>query len=140
MLWGRLGYDPGLPNDRFVQILQERYPEADAEKLFTAWQEASMVYPTTTGFHWGSLDFQWYIEACKSHPRYSNNETGFHDVNRFISLPPHLKSGAQSIPDYVKMTMEGGSSDLLTPLEVSEKLHGHSGKALGNPENIGCRR
>jgi hypothetical protein len=130
MLWGRLGYDPGLPNERFVQILQERYPEADAEKLFTAWQEASMVYPTTTGFHWGSLDFQWYIEACKSHPNYSGNETGFHDVHRFISLPPHLKSGAQSIPDYVKMTMEGGSSDLLTPLEVSEKLHGHSGKAL----------
>lgn len=130
MLWGRLGYDPGLGNERFVQILQDKFPEADAEKLFTAWQEASMVYPTTTGFHWGSLDFQWYIEACKSNPNYSRNETGFHDVHRFISLPPHLKSGAQSIPDHVKMTLEGGSSDLLTPFEVSEKLHGHSGKAL----------
>ncbi len=130
MLWGRLGYDPGLGNERFVQILQDRFPEADAEKLFAAWQEASMVYPTTTGFHWGSLDFQWYIEACKSHPNFSGNETGFHDVNRFISLPPHPKSGFQSIPDYVKMTLEGGSSDLFTPFEVSEKLHDHSGKAL----------
>ena len=130
MLWGRLGYDPGLANERFVKILQDKFPEADAEKLFTAWQEASMVYPTTTGFHWGSLDFQWYIEACKSHPRYSGNETGFHDVHRFISLPPHLRSGFQSIPDYVKMSMEGGITDLLNPLEVSQKLHEHSGKAL----------
>jgi len=136
MLWGRLGYDPGLGNGRFVQILQDKFPEADAEKLFTAWQEASMVYPTTTGFHWGSLDFQWYIEACKSHPRYSMNETGFHDVHRFISLPPHLKSGFQSIPEYVKMTLEGGSSDLLSPLDVSRKLHGHSDKALEIVETL----
>jgi hypothetical protein len=130
MLWGRLGYDPGLANERFVQILQDKFPEADAEKLFTAWQEASMVYPTTTGFHWGSLDFQWYIEACKSHPNYSRNETGFHDVHRFISLPPHPKSGFQSIPDFVKISLEGGSSDLSTPFDVSGKLHDHSGKAL----------
>lgn len=130
MLWGRLGYDPRLGNERFVQILQDKFPETDADKLFTAWQEASMVYPTTTGFHWGSLDFQWYIEACKSHPNYSGNETGFHDVHRFISLPPHLKSGFQSIPDYVIMTLEGGSSDLLSPLDASRKLHEHSDKAL----------
>ena len=95
-----------------------------------------MVYPTTTGFHWGSLDFQWYIEACKSHPRYSMNETGFHDVHRFISLPPHLKSGFQSIPDYVKMTLEGGSSELLSPLDASLKLHGHSDKALEIVETL----
>jgi len=136
MLWGRLGYDPGLGNERFVQILQEKFPEVDAEKLFTAWQEASMIYPTTTGFHWGSLDFQWYIEACKSHPRYSMNETGFHDVHRFISLPPHLKSGFQSIPNYVKITLEGGSSELLSPLDASLKLHGHSDKALEIVETL----
>jgi hypothetical protein len=130
MLWGRLGYDPWLGNERLVRILQDKYPEADAEKLFTAWQEASMIYPTTTGFHWGSLDFQWYIEACKSHPRYSRNETGFHDVHRFISLPPHARSGFQSIPDYVKMTLEGGSTDLASPLDASLKLHEHSDRAL----------
>jgi len=136
MLWGRMGYDPGLGNGRVIRILQEKFPEIDAEKLFTAWQEASMVYPTTTGFHWGSLDFQWYIEACKSHPRYSMNETGFHDVHRFISLPPHLKSGFQSIPDYVTMTMKGGSSELLSPLDVSMKLHGHSDMALEIVETL----
>jgi hypothetical protein len=130
MLWGRLGYDPDLTNERFINILRDKFPEADAGALFTAWQEASMVYPVTTGFHWGSLDFQWYIEACKSHPNYSGNETGFHDVNRFISLPPHPKSGYMSIPDYVRMTLEGGSPDLKPPLDASRELHGHADRAL----------
>ena len=130
MLWGRLGYDPGIPDERFIGILQARFPETDAGMLFTAWQEASMVYPVTTGFHWGALDFQWYIEACKSHPVYSGNETGFHDVNRFISLPPHPMSGFQSIPDYVKMVLEGGSSDLTSPPDVSRQLHRHADRAL----------
>jgi hypothetical protein len=137
MLWGRLGYNPELGNERFVQILQNRFAEVDAKQLFTAWQEASMVYPTTTGFHWGPLDFQWYIEGCKSRPGYAQNKTGFHDVNRFINLPPHPKSGFQSIPDYVKMTIENGSSDLICPLKVSEKLKANAEQALEIVESFG---
>jgi hypothetical protein len=130
MMWGRLGYNPELGNERFISVLQSRYPEVDASQLFAAWQEASMIYPTTTGFHWGSLDFQWYIEGCKSHTRYAQNETGFHDVNRFINLPPHARSGFQSIPDYVKMILNDGSSELKSPLVVADLLHGHSDKAM----------
>ena len=130
MMWGRLGYNPELKNDRFVDILRNRFPETDAEKLFTAWQEASLIYPTTTGFHWGPLDFQWYIEACKSRPGYAQNETGFHDVNRFINLPPHPKSRFQSIPDYIEMVMANGTSVLASPFDVAQKLHACSDHAL----------
>ena len=136
MMWGRLGYDPELSNERFTQMLQNHFPDAEAEKLFTAWQAASMIYPTTTGFHWGSLDFQWYIEACKSRPSFAQNETGFHDVNRFISLPPHPKSGCQSIPDFVKMTLAGQTTELLNPLQVAQKLHSYSDEALGIAETL----
>lgn len=130
MLWGRLGYDAELSNERFIGMLKKRFPEVDAAQLFTAWQEASMIYPTTTGFHWGPLDFQWYIEGCKSRPGYAQNETGFHDVNRFINLPPHDKSGFQSIPDFVKMTIEGGTINLKSPMEVANMLHAQSDKAM----------
>ena len=130
MMWGRLGYDPDLSDERFAQILQKHFPEVDGGQLFTAWQEASMIYPVTTGFHWGPLDFQWYIESCRSLPGYARNETGFHDVNRFISLPPHEKSGFQSIPDFVKMTVNGDTTKLKTPLQVAELLHTHSEKAF----------
>jgi hypothetical protein len=136
MMWGRLGYNPEMTNERFTLILQNKFPETDAGQLFTAWQEASMIYPTTTGFHWGPLDFQWYIEGCKSRPGYAQNETGFHDVNRFINLPPHPKSGFQSIPDFVKMVVAGESTRLKTPVEVAMQLHEHSDKSLSKLESL----
>jgi hypothetical protein len=130
MIWGRLGYDPSLSNERFIQILQQRYPTVPAADLFTAWQEASMIYPTTTGFHWGSLDFQWYIESSKSHPGFARTPSGFHDVNRFITLEPHKGTDNISIPDYVKAVEAGNEPAGTTPVEVSEKIHSHADKAL----------
>lgn len=130
MLWGRLGYDPTITNDRFQAILQNKFPSVNADTLFNAWQHASMVYPITTGFHWGALDFQWYIEGCKSRPSQAKNETGFHDVNRFISLEPHPKSGYQSIPNYVQTSLAGGNSHLNSPLEVVTMLHEQTDRAL----------
>jgi hypothetical protein len=130
MIWGRLGYNPNLSNERFIKILQQRYPYISGADLFTAWQEASMIYPKTTGFHWGSLDFQWYVEACKSHPGYAKTETGFHDVNRFITLGPHKGTDNISIPDYVKSFIAGKVSSGTTPTDVSNQIHGHTDKAL----------
>lgn len=130
LLWGRLSYNPELSNNRLKGILQSKFAETDAETLFAAWQEASMVYPTTTAFHWGEVDFKWYIEGCRSRPGPANNETGFHDVNRFITLPPHPKSGFQSIPDYVSSLQNKEASENSSPLQVSDKLHSHGDKAL----------
>ena len=130
MLWGRLGFNPQLGNDRFIQILQDRFPEVDARQLFNAWQSASMIYPLTTGFHWGSLDFQWYIEACKSRPGPAETKSGFHDVNRFISLPPHPSSDNVSIPDYVQAQLAGEQVDGTSPIAVSRQIHDNADRAL----------
>jgi hypothetical protein len=130
LIWGRLGYDPTLTNKRLVKILQARYPAVPGEALFAAWQEASMTYPVTTGFHWGALDFQWYIEACKSRPGPAQTKSGFHDVNRFITLGPHPGTDNVSIPDYVDAVAAGRTPSGTTPIEVSEKLDAHAGKAL----------
>lgn len=130
MLWGRLGYDPTVSNDRFIQILGARFPDVDAKVLFTAWQEASMIYPKTTGFHWGSLDFQWYIEACQSRPGPAQTPSGFHDVNRFISLSPHPGTNYLSIPDYVAKKVSGDNFEGTTPLDIAKMIHTHADQAL----------
>ncbi len=136
MLWGRLGYSPDLPNERFISVLQNHFPETDSEKLFTAWQEASMVYPKTTGFHWGALDFQWYIEGCKSRSGPAQTTTGFHNVDRFITLPPHPETGNVSIPQYVDAVASGASPVGTTPVELSEQLHGHADRALAALDDL----
>jgi hypothetical protein len=133
MSMGRLGYNPDLPNQRFVDILQARFPEVDGNLLFIAWNEASMIYPVTTGFHWGPADFSWYIEACRSrngHPTASIDGLGIHHVEQFIQQPVHPGTNNQPIPDYVEMIAKGETTDLNTPLQVSKQLHDHSDKAL----------
>ena len=130
MLWGRLGYNPDLSNDRFIQILNAHFPQIPARDLFTAWQEASMVYPVTTGFHWGSLDFQWYIEGCCSKPSYAQTTSGFHDINRFITLGTHPGTDNVEIPDYVEAVSSGKKVDGTTPIHVSQQLHACADKAL----------
>lgn len=130
MLWGRLGYDPSVTNERLRQILQAKFAGADAGKLLTAWLEASMIYPKTTGFHWGALDFQWYIEACQSRPGPAETPSGFHDVNRFITLPPHPGTGFVAIPEYVDKFLAGEKIAGASPLQVADEIQAHADRAL----------
>ncbi|MEX0329951.1 MAG: carbohydrate-binding family 6 protein [Puniceicoccaceae bacterium] len=136
LIWGRLGYNPDLGNERFIAILQARYPDVDAETLFTAWQEASMTYPKTTGFHWGALDFQWYIEGSFSRPDSARTPTGYHDVNRFISLPPHPGTDNIGIPEYVAAVLAETDPEGTTPLEVARQIHAHADRALERLDDL----
>ncbi len=123
MMWGRFGYNPELSNERLIAMLQYRYPEVDAETLFKVWQTASMIYPTTTAFHWGRIDVFWFIEGCRGRPGPAGNETGFHDVNTFINYPVHAYSGCMTIPEYVEMVVSGESSSLSGPFDVTSQLN-----------------
>ena len=126
MIWGRLGYDPNLSNDRFTAIIQQRFPQVSGTDLFTAWQEASMVYPKVTGLHWSPYDFQWYIEGCKGVPKTTKTKSGFHDVNCFIAVDPLSTTGYQSISDYG----DHPDHDGVTPVDVAEQIHAHADAAL----------
>ena len=66
LLYGRLAYDPTIPNSRFEAIVGERFPTVSADKLFSGWASVSKIIPLVTRFYWGALDFQWYPEACWS--------------------------------------------------------------------------
>jgi hypothetical protein len=130
MLWGRLGYDPELSNERITRILGARFPEAPARDLFTAWQAASMIYPITQGFHWGPLDFRFYIEGCYEIARRVQTPLGFHDVNQFIEQETHPGTDNVAIPDYVDAVSAGTPVTGTTPIQVSQQLHDHADRAL----------
>ena len=111
------------PNARIARLLGARYREVDGGKLLDAWQKASMVYPRVTGFHWGSLDFMWYIEGMRSEDKYATKKgaqtkSGFHDVETFINIPPHKYAGVQSIPDFVS----GKKSEGISPFVLADLI------------------
>lgn len=130
LLWGRLGFDPSLGNDRVAALVAERFPGIDGPRLLAAWQHASMTYPLTTGFHWGQFDFQWYVEACFSRPEPAQTASGFHDVDRFITLGVHPGTDNVPIPRYVDAVVAGESINGTTPPEVARQLDEHAGAAL----------
>lgn len=130
MIWGRLGYNPELKDEIFIKTIAEKFPGIQAKKLFDAWQAASMIYPTTTGFHWGAMDYQWYIEGSKRYPQKGWNPKGFVDVDAFIKTKTHPGTNDQSIPDYVEMLKSGDKSDKTSPFQVANKIIDYSNDAL----------
>lgn len=122
-----------ITDQRFADILQHHFPEVDCNLLFTALNEASLIYLITTGFHWGPADFSRYIEGCSSrngHPRASIDGSGIHHVVQYIQ--PHVHPGTknQTLPACVEMILKGENTELITSIEISNQLHAYPDKAL----------
>jgi hypothetical protein len=122
MCWGRLGYNPNLSNDHFINVIQSRFPSINANEMFAAWQSASMIYPQVTGFHWGALDFQWYIESGQSQPFSAKTPSGYHDINSFINLKPHPGTDNISIPDFVTAFLAKTEIKGTDPLKLANDI------------------
>jgi hypothetical protein len=128
MLYGRLAYDPSIPNNRFEAIVGERFPTVSASKLFGGWASVSKIIPLTTRFYWGALDFQWYPEACWS-------AEGFESVEKFIKPRWKPMSATQdgdrpllmSVKDFVDGKMLDGQ---LTPEQVADQLQQFAERGL----------
>ena len=95
LLWGRMGYDPTLDNGRIAALVRQRFPEVDGARLLAAWQDASMIYPLVTGFHWADFDFQWYIEGCRSRPGPAKTASGFHSHDACTATDGHSTANAR---------------------------------------------
>ncbi len=126
LLWGRLSYDPTLPDALFERTLAVRFPEVPAAKLFEASSEASRIIPLVTRFYWNDIDLKWFPEACLSHPQFK----GFHTVAHFMDGRPMPESGILSIRDYVQKQRAHAPLDGLTPPQVAAQLQAHARTTL----------
>ncbi|MCX8155535.1 MAG: carbohydrate-binding family 6 protein [Verrucomicrobiae bacterium] len=118
MLWGRLAYDPTLPDDFFRRVLAARFGGMDADKLDTAWRAASRIFPQITRLVWGSIDVRWFPEACLSHPSYR----GFYTVREFMERDPMPGSGVVGIKAWRKAVLAGQPPQGITPLQIADAL------------------
>ncbi len=128
MLWGRLGYDPEIPLTTFKKYLENRFSEVDADDLFTAWQTASKIVPTTTEFFWRDWDYQWYVEGSKGKP--------FANVKEFINGKTLEGSSILSISEYTDKLIADEPIDQKTPVEVAEELAMYSDQTLDLVEEM----
>jgi len=119
LLWGRLAYEPSMPNQRFQAILEARFPHAGAA-VFAGLASTSKILPLLNRFYWGYFDFMWYPEASWS-------QVGFVGVRDFITpkFPPMREDEDGETPRVmsVKAFVAGEApAGRLTPLEVADRL------------------
>jgi len=126
MLWGRMSYDPALPDALFERTLAIRFPEVPASKLFQASARASKIIPLVTRSYWNDIDLKWFPEACLSHPSFK----GFHTVKHFMEGQPMPDSGILSIKAYRDRLLAGQPMKGTTPIEIAAELKGHARTTL----------
>ena len=117
-LWGRLSYEPDLPNSLFERMLAARFPGIPAAKLYQALAEASKIMPQITRFFWRDLDFEWFPEGNIQ----KGNGTGFFTVADFIKGQVMPASGILNVRQWRSRFLKGAKMEGITPLHVAEAL------------------
>lgn len=122
MLWGRLAYDPSLPDSHFERILAARHPQVSSTHLFTALQSASQVMPLITRFFWGDIDLKWFPEACWSHRK--SKGQGFYTVRHFMEGKSMPGADVLNILDWRTCLTKRQPMEQTTPLDIATALEG----------------
>ena len=127
MLWGRLSYQPDLPDALFERTLATRFPGVNAAALLRAWSQASKIFPQITRTFWGDIDLRWYPEANLSHPL---RHRGFYTVQHYIEGHAMPGAGVLSILEWRERKLRNEAMAAVTPLESAEALAGYAAEVL----------
>ncbi|MEO0452501.1 MAG: hypothetical protein AAFY98_00005, partial [Verrucomicrobiota bacterium] len=113
-IWGRLSYNPDIPDDVFIDEMKYRWPDVDANALFNAWKHASSGLPLATEVIQGKwdLDFEWYPELCQKMNR-------FLKAADFRKTTPPPGSNICKITDTAKNTC---APDKISALEIADQI------------------
>jgi hypothetical protein len=124
-LWGRLSYEPDLPNSLFERMLAARFPGVPAAKLYQALAEASRIIPQVTRFFWRDLDFLWFPEGNIQ----KGNGSGFFSVADFVKGQTMPASGILNVRQWRSRFIKGVKMEGITPLQVAEALKANAAGA-----------
>lgn len=137
-LWGRLLYNPDLPDDELESMMVRKYGRESGEPLFRATQHVGQMPLRLASFHRSTWDYTLYSEGFLS-PAPSNPNGFFDRSSPFISidelihhetLDPHLFS----IPQYVnkKINALPMPDSMINPLQLAMASEKDSRLALEN--------
>ena len=135
-MWGRLAFDPTLPDSHFEKLLAARHPTASSPHLFTALQSASQVMPLITRFFWGDIDLKWFPEACWSHPRRKGNDGGFYTVQQFMEGNAMPGAKVLCIRDWRKRLLSREPMLETTPLQIADDLEAAAEQAFAALDSL----
>ncbi len=131
-MWGRLAFDPTLPEATFHRLIAARFPGADVAKLSVAWAEASRTFPLITRFFWGDIDIKWFPEACR-------RKSGFYTVRHFIEGGTMPGADVRNIIEWRTALLSGTPLKGTSPLDIAATLDANAGAALAALPRLSAR-
>ena len=130
-VWGRMGYNPNLPDDYWIDRFSERFGAAAGKDAFLALKCSSKIIPAVTSFHWNYMNGDWYPEGNIGEWNTSDGmkkpnfrEDGiFHNIREWI-FNNTIDDSLISIPDRLSLQSNGDKTpkDVQGPLGVCEVL------------------
>lgn len=137
-LWGRLAYNPDLPEDFWKDCFRRRFGVA-GEEIYRATVAASRIAPTITSFHWNYMNGDWYPEGSIGswNTAYEQPRVNYRRNEMFHSLPSHIfnntiDASLEDILSYVAGTLnhDAPPAGTRSPLEVADDLEAAGRAAL----------
>ena len=130
-LWGRLGYDPTIPDARWVALFEQRYGKKIGRDLFVAMREASKIIPLVSRFHFNYMNGDWAPEWCAGSwntgfgrgRNYRDGRDDFHDIIEFI-FNHTIDDSILDIPEFAGMRLRGEATppDVKTPVQIGMRI------------------
>jgi hypothetical protein len=125
-LWGRIAYNPAVPDALFKAHLKRRYPEVPTDVLFEAWTKASrairLFNEQVTG-NW-SLDFHWMPE------RWTDKDEGYRTLKDLVETEPMDGSPLVDIKKTAKGDIDDDERSALANADDIERLASEAGAML----------
>ena len=144
MVWGKLGYDPKLPDAWFERHFVRRFGPDAGPTLHAATVRASEIFPRTMRFHWNYMNGDmilegnvgaWNTGAGRGRNLRRQGESIFHDVLEW-AFNHTIDDGYQNIPQYVTARVQGKSLPGRTPLEVADALEADALETLRQVDSL----
>ena len=114
-LLGRLGYNPELSEQVWIEKYKVNYGELWGEAIYKGMKEGSRIIPAVNRLFWINYDFEWHPESLLS-------VFGFKSVIDIMNGKAMPGINTFSLSEFVENEHNGVKSDGETPLEIIEIL------------------
>lgn len=126
-MWGRLLYNPELPDAFFIQQFNKKYSKEVGGKMFEAVKTASRMPLALASFYKGTWDFTLYCEGFLNgkqlYRNYKESTKAFINIEEMINHPT-LDARYLNIDEYSDLKLDGTRipDERITPLELADEM------------------
>jgi len=110
-LLGRLGYNPDMSEDIWIQKYKRCYGKAWGRRIYHCIKKATKIIQAVNRLAWINYDYEWHPESLLS-------VFGFRSVLDFMNSKPMPGIGTIGIREYVKNDLNGRETEGETPVDI----------------------